>query len=120
MGMILFQRDRITDIMSKRDIFSSLKKIYNKAFLSDVPLFQSSGIQLKHALILCSTNIVKTMWSQLHINVIAYSPNLLENMIGHLIHHSHESMPVCKAVDRSAALLSCEDTSYSRLNCITC
>jgi len=42
----------MTDIMSKRDIFSFLKNVYNKAFLSDVPLFQSLGIQLKHVLIL--------------------------------------------------------------------
>jgi len=52
MGMILCQRDRMTDIMSKTDIFSFLKNVYNKAFLSDVPHFQSLGIQLKHALIL--------------------------------------------------------------------
>lgn len=68
----------------------------------------------------CSTSIVKTMWSQLHISVTVYSPNLLENMTGHLIHHSCESMSACKAVHRSTALLSCDDSSYSGLNCTAC
>lgn len=40
----------MTDIMSKKDVFSFLKNAHNKVFLSDVPLVQSSGIQLKHVL----------------------------------------------------------------------